>query len=216
MFAQRFLNRWGLLALSASLLLGAQAAQAGFIKDANPGGSKLMIDVANKNASSFNGNVELAGSPLVAITTVGNVDTGSGYANIKPVKDGLLTKLTFTPVDGTLFNGFSFRGQLLASAGGQVKVTVQDNAGDPAEVFIFTGLGSNSDFGRIGIIAAAGSGDTIKSVTVEASSFKEFKQVDFDGVVSAVPLPASVWTGLSTLAALAIVMVTRHRRTAHA
>ena len=52
----------------------------------------------------------------VHIHTTGNVNSGSGFANIKPVHGGTLTDLIFTPEDNTAFSDFSFRGQLNAAA----------------------------------------------------------------------------------------------------
>lgn len=191
----------GVSLILALILLGitSQEARADFIVDPNPGGDPLFIDVANKDVSSFTGKVnnQFTG-PVVTIETKDNVDTGSGYANIKPVKDTTLTDLIFTPDDPTLFGDFSFRGQL--DAEGSVTVTVQDNQGDLAQVFTFTGLPANADFGRLGIIADTGSGETIKSVEISSDSFKEVKQVDFslgEGVVPpqgfGVPEPATIF-----------------------
>jgi hypothetical protein len=112
----------------------------------------------------------------VDIHTTGNVDTGSGFATIKPIKDGSLTELIFTPEDPNLFKDFSFRGQLLADAGGTVTVMVQDNQGNSPQSFTFTGLGSNADFARQGIISL--DGETIQSVTL-TSDFKQVKQIEF-------------------------------------
>jgi hypothetical protein len=162
-------------ALSGALALSASAT---FIVDPDPGGAKLFIDVANKNVSDFEGFVGANNSsaPHVDIHTTGNVDTGSGFATIKPIKDGSLTELIFTPEDPNLFADFSFRGQLLADAGGMVTVTVQDNQGNSPQTFTFTGLGSNADFARQGIISL--DGETIQSVTL-TSDFKEVKQIEF-------------------------------------
>jgi hypothetical protein len=87
--------------LSIAALTGALtlSASATFIVDTDPGGEKLFIDVANKNVSDFQGFVWANNSSAshVGIHTTGNVNTGSGFANIKPIKDGLLTELTFAP-----------------------------------------------------------------------------------------------------------------------
>ncbi len=176
------------------VLTTASFAHATFVIDPNPGGDMLFIDVANKDVASFTGTVgSNQGGPLINVTTIGNVDTGSGFANIKPTNNQtLLTSLTFTPADGTLFGDFSFRGQLESEAGGTVTVKVQDNQGDAPQTFTFTGLGANADFQRIGIVAQAGSGETIQSVTL-TSDFKEVKQIEFslaEGVV--VPEPSTV------------------------
>lgn len=171
-------------------LLCAAPAFATFMVAPNPGGEQFFNGDANKNVSSFTGTVggQHTG-PQVTVTTVGNVDTGAGFSTIKPVKDGSLTSLTFTPSDPNLFGDFSFRGQLEPNANGMVVLTVQDNQGHAPQLFSFTGLGSNADFSRVGIEAVPGSGETIKSVTL-ASLFKEQKQNEFS-VAGAVPEPAS-------------------------
>jgi hypothetical protein len=166
------------------------SARADFMMDPNPGGDKFFIDIANKDATMFSGTV--GGNktgPVVNVTTTGAADTGSGFANIKPVKDGTLTSLTFTPVDSTLFTDFSFRGQLVNA--GSVTVTVQDAQGDPSQPFTFTGLPANADFARIGIVAVPGSGETIQSVTITSDGFKEVKQIEFSSTPSTVPEPAT-------------------------
>jgi hypothetical protein len=166
--------------LSVAALTGALtlSASATFIVDTDPGGEKLFIDVANKDVSDFQGFVGANNSsaPHVGIHTTGNVNTGSGFANIKPIKNGSLTELIFTPEDPNLFADFSFRGQLNRAAEGTVTVTVQDNQGNAAQTFTFTGLGANSDFARQGIISL--DGETIQSVTL-SSDFKEVKQIEF-------------------------------------
>ena len=173
-------------AMAVSTLLVLPSAYATFIVATNPGGDQFFNGDANKNVSSFTGTVGGQHSgPEVTVNTVGNVDTGAGFSNIKPVKDGSLTLLTFTPADPNLFGDFSFRGQLEGNADGQVLLTVQDNQGGQPQQFTFTNLGSNADFARIGIIATPGSGETIKSVTL-SSFFKEEKQNEFS-VAAAIP-----------------------------
>ena len=165
--------------LTSALTLSASAT---FIVDPDPGGEKLFIDVANKNVSDFEGFVGKNDSsfPHVDIHTTGNVDTGSGFANIKPTnKDTLLTELIFTPENPNLFADFSFRGQLNDAANGTVTVTVQDNQGNAAQTFTLTGLGGPNDFARQGIISL--DGETIQSVTL-TSDFKEVKQIKFSFV----------------------------------
>jgi hypothetical protein len=174
---------FSIAALTGSLALSANAT---FIIDPNPGGEKLFIDVANKDVSDFQGFVGANNSsaPHVGIHTTGNVDTGSGFANIKPVKNGSLTELIFTPENPDLFADFSFRGQLLRDAGGTVTVTVQDNQGNSPQTFTLTGLGSNSDFARQGIVSL--DGETIQSVTL-MGDFKEVKQIEFSLAGQTVP-----------------------------
>jgi|SRR6185503_8376236 len=173
--------------VSAAVLFGVTSAHAHFIVADNfDNDQKLFIDGAQKNASSFTGTVGSNNSgPKVSIDTTGNVDTGNGYANIKPAKGETLTLLTFKPDDPNAFGDFSFRGQLEAIAGGSVLLTVQDNQGGGPQVFTFSNLGSSPDFSRIGIVS--NDGETIKSVSL-FSTFKEVKQVDFSPA-SAVPEP---------------------------
>ena len=109
---KRTIRILGVSVVLAFILLGitSQEAKADFIVDLNPGGDKLFIDDNNKDVSSFTGKVsnQFTG-PVVTIDTVGNVDTGSGYANINPAKNTTLTDLIFTPADADLFGDFSFR-----------------------------------------------------------------------------------------------------------
>jgi hypothetical protein len=189
---------FSIAALTGALALSASAT---FIIDPNPGGEKLFIDVANKDVSDFQGFVGANNSsaPHVGIHTTGNVDTGSGFANIKPVKNGSLTELIFTPENPDLFADFSFRGQLLRDAGGTVTVTVQDNQGNSPQTFTLTGLGSNSDFARQGIVSL--DGETIQSVTL-MSDFKEVKQIEFSfaaGVPDSGPTAMLLGSGLAAI-----------------
>ncbi len=189
------------VAVGAALFFGLAPAHATFIVATNPSGEQFFNGDANKDVSTFIGNVGGQHSgPEVTVTTVGNVDTGAGFSNIKPIKDGSLTSLTFTPADPNLFGDFSFRGQLDAAAGGQVILTVQDNQGHAPQLFSFANLGANADFDRIGIVAAPGSGETIKSVTLN-SIFKEQKQNEFS-LATAIPEPeiyAMLGLGLAML-----------------
>ena len=193
--------------LTAALTLSASAT---FMIDTNPGGEKLFIDVANKDVSDFQGFVGAnnPGAPHVDIHTTGNVDTGSGFANIKPVKKGSLTVLTFTPENPDLFADFSFRGQLLTDAGATVNVSVTDNLGN-TQTFAFTGLGANADFARQGIISL--DGETIQSVTL-TSDFKEVKQIEFS--LPGVRVPDSGSTAMllgSAIAGLGLLLRYRKR-----
>jgi hypothetical protein len=88
------------LALAALL---ASTAQATFIRDPDPGGEKFFIDQPANPSTSFcgvvSGNTGCTGGLddlEVNVTTNIGVQTGNGYANIKPAdKDALLTTLTF-------------------------------------------------------------------------------------------------------------------------
>src|SRR6476646_11400352 len=88
----------------ALLAGGLTPARATFIIDPNPGGAKFFINGANKNVNTFTGLVGSNNSgPSVTVDTKGNVDTGNGFANIKPAtKKDILTDLVFTPDDKTL------------------------------------------------------------------------------------------------------------------
>ena len=163
---------------SASVIAGgllamfSVPASATFMIDANPGGEKMYNDVANKDVSTFSGYVGCNNSscPLITINTTDNVDTGSGYSNIKPTKkDTPLTVLTFLPADTQTWGDFSFRGQLEDLAGGTVKLEVTDFGGT-TQTFFFNGLGTAPDFGRIGIVST--DGDTIAKVVL-TSNFQE-------------------------------------------
>jgi hypothetical protein len=175
-------------------------ANATFVMDPNPGGDKYFLDKAD-GVSSFSGFVGAQSSgPIVNTTTIGSVDTASGWANIKPIKDGTLTSLTFTPdIANTIkFNDFSFRAQLLwdlddkVKDTGKVDVIVTDQY-DIVSIINFTDLaGPNADFGTIGVVS--NDGEWIKSVEILIPlekgidvSFKEVKQVSF----SSVPEPST-------------------------
>lgn len=175
------------VALTAALTLSAKAT---FIADPtcpHCGGLKGYIDVHNSDTTDFTmfaGHNGPPGFPVAVHTNVG-VDTGSGFATIKPVTGSLLTELVFTPANDLLFSDFNFRGQLLT--GSEIDVTVIDSNGTSFTIQ-FTGLVHNPhDFSRIGVTSL--DGETIKSVTVDAigGSFKEFKQVQFSRAPDAVP-----------------------------
>jgi hypothetical protein len=198
----------GLLAAAALLsLAGSAGASPMFFKiDPDPGGDMFFNGDAYKNVSSFTGTVgEQHSGPLVTVDTIGNVDTGAGFSTIKPVQDGTLTSLTFTPADGNLFDDFSFRGQLLEE--GSVTVTVQDNQGHASETFTFAGLPEDADFGRLGIVAAIG-GETIRSVTLMSDGFKEEKQNEFSHG-AATPPPPAFWGGLALVGILGVARIRR-------
>ena len=84
----------------------ATAAHATFVIDTSCGhsqcdaGMDFFIDTANSDVSTFGGTVQ---GSAITVDTSGNVDTGSGFATIKPVRGGTLTDLIFTPSDDTLF-----------------------------------------------------------------------------------------------------------------
>jgi hypothetical protein len=188
------------LAFAAALSAAAVPAHATFILDTTCGvsscaaGTKFFIGSANADVSTFTGTVggQHAG-PSVTVSTVGNVDTGAGFATIKPTAGATLTSLTFTPADDTLFNDFSFRGQLAAAGfNGTIDVSVTDSSGTVSSI-VFTGVaGPNTDFNRLGVVSL--DGETIKSVlvsTTSGGSFKEFKQIEFS-FLHPIPEPASI------------------------
>ncbi len=189
-------------------LARASPANGLFQTDPSPAGIKFFISNANKNVATFSGFVggQHSGQP-VTVDTTGNVDTGAGFATIKPVKNGTLTDLLFTPMDPNRFGDFSFRGQLMAV--GNVDVTVQDNQGDAPQTFVFAITKANADFGRIGIIAVAGSGETIKSVDVTSAGFEEFKQVEFSNAIPELSTWAMMIVGFAGVA----LQIRRRRNT---
>ena len=179
----------GISAASMLGFVGLSPANATFVVDISPSGTALNLDKSS-GVSTFSGEVFTPKD--VSITSNVNVDTSSGVATIKP-SSGTLTTLTFTPVNPNLFDGFSTRGQFLAT--GTLTFTVTDNQGDPAQIFNFNVAKKNADVGPFGIIAQLGSGETIKSVSIfDADGFKEAKQFTFDGVgvTPSVPEP-STW-----------------------
>jgi hypothetical protein len=188
-------------ALASGLTLASLPAHATFVLDTScgqskcAGGTDFFNDSANKDVSTFTGTVGGHAGTAVTVDTIGNVDTGAGFATITPIKGGTLTSLTFTPADDTLFTDFSFRGQL-APAGftGVIDVTWTDSNNVSGTV-AFTGVpGPNSDFDRLGIVSTD---ETLKSVVVATAageSFKEFKQVQFSAASIPPSIPeASTW-----------------------
>jgi hypothetical protein len=164
-----------IVAITAAFTL---SARADFIEATAPfGGSFLFNDVANNDVTDFDGFVGAnnPSAPTVHIHTTGATTTGSGFANIKPFGDELLTSVIFTPADDTLFSDFSFRGQLNDAAGGMVTLIVTDQFGNTSQ-FVFDNLGSNANFARQGIISF--DGETIASVEL-ISDFIEVKQIRF-------------------------------------
>jgi len=117
------------------------------------------------------------------------VDVANGNATIKPIKDGSLTSLTVTPVNGNLFDGFSFRGQL--SVAGTITLVVTDNQGDPSQTFSFSVAKANQEFSALGITGIP-TDETIKSIVIsDSDGFNSIKQMAFDQI-AAVPEP-STW-----------------------
>lgn len=190
---KRTIRILGVGLILASILLGftSHEANATFIEDPDPGGAFFFIDGANKDVASFTGQVGGQSTGVsVNVLAFGNVDTGNGYANIKPANgDAILTELIFTPENSNLFSDFSFRAQLLAS--GDVTITVLDAQLNPSQTITFEDR-PDQDFTRIGVYSL--DGETIKSVTISSDGFKEVKQIDFsgEGVVNVIPEPTTM------------------------
>ncbi|GAC1348072.1 MAG: hypothetical protein NVSMB18_35110 [Acetobacteraceae bacterium] len=178
-----------------ALFMSAGAAKATFIIDQNPGGQFFYIDIANKDVSSFNGSVGSNSSAIdVHVQTSGPVTTGAGYATIKPSKNTVLNDLIFTPTDPNAYSNFSFRG-MLDNSPQSVTVIVTDNQSGPAQTFSIPVDKATGDFSRIGIVAVANSGETIKTVEIQNDSFKEVKQIDFSTCQTDKSCPGSVDNG---------------------
>jgi hypothetical protein len=189
-------------ATAVGLALGASgAAHATFILDTScgqshcSGGTDFKNDSANHDVSTFTGTVGGHAGTAITVDTIGNINTGAGFSTIKPIIGGTLTDLIFTPADATLFEDFSFRGQLNpVGLTGVITVRWTDSLGVTGDV-TFTGVpGGNNDFNRLGIISL--DGEFLKSVevfTAPGESFKEFKQVQFSaaGIPPSVPEPAT-------------------------
>jgi PEP-CTERM motif len=190
-------------ALASGLTLASIPAHATFVLDTSCGesfcaaGTDFFYDAANHDVSTFTGTVGGQHSgPAVTVDTIGNIDTGAGFATITPASGALLTSLTFTAADDTLFSDFSFRGQLNPVGDtGVIDVTWTDSLGTSGTV-VFNGVpGPDEDFDRLGIVS--NDGETLASVVVTTAageSFKEFKQVRFSGagLTPSVPEP-STW-----------------------
>ena len=190
--------RSAVFATAVGVALGVPgAAHATFVLDTScgqskcDGGTDFKNDAAVKDVSTFTGTVGGHAGTDVTVTTIGNIDTGAGFSTITPVKGGTpLTDLIFTPADETLFEDFSFRGQLNPVGDtGVINVKWTDSLGNFGTIQ-FTGVpGADKDFDRLGIISH--DGETLRSVeifTAAGESFDEFKQVQF----SAAGIPPSI------------------------
>jgi PEP-CTERM motif len=196
---QQFLTAFG---LAGGLALACTSAHATFISDMTCGvsqcaeGTDFFIDNVSKDVQTFTGMVGSDLGPAITVETSANVDTGAGFATIAATTT--LTALVFTPVDDTLFNGFSFRGQLAVSGfTGTIDVSWTDSNRKTGSI-TFTGVkGPDADFDRLGIVS--NDGETLKLVTVSVSpsetvgeSFKEFNQIEFSLATPQIPEP-STW-----------------------
>ena len=221
---QQFLTAFG---LAGGLALTCAPAHATFILDMTCGvsqcaeGRDFFIDNVNKDVQTFTGTVggHLNG-PAITVETSANVDTGTDFASITPTT--ALTALIFTPADDTLFNGFSFRGQLAASGfTGRIGVSWTDSNGKTRSI-TFTGVkGPDADFDRLGIVS--NDGETLKLVTVSVppsetvgESFKEFKQIEFAFATPSIPEPSTWAMMLTGFSGLGFVALLRRRKTGRA
>jgi len=160
-----------------------QASAALFTNSIPPGSTeyKMYNDVANKDVSTFTGyigtNQPDSDTPFVTINTTGNVDTGSGYANIKPLKDGVLQTLVLTPNNGLQWGDFSFRGQLEAAG----SFTVDVFAAQGGHTLFSFNQAKDKDFEDIDISATDLTTTSIDHVVITATSstFKEIKQINW-------------------------------------
>jgi hypothetical protein len=203
-------------ALAGGLSVASAPARATFIMDTTCGvstcaaGTHFLIDTANKDVPTFTGTVEGA---AVTVDTTGNVDTGSGFATISPIKGGTLTDLIFTPASDTLFSDFSFRGQLESSGfTGTVDVTWTDSSGMSGMIAFTDVKGPNADFDRLGIVST--DGETLKSVEVStpgSESFKEFKQAEFSSAIPELSTWALMLLGFAGLSYAALNKAKRAR-----
>lgn len=194
-----------MLPLALIFLAAAPLARAGYVSiTAEPNTAEKFFLADEKDpVNAFSGNVggnNLSFPKVNAVAGAGSnvtVDISSGFATIKPGTKpdtpSPFTSLTFTPVD-PIFEDFLTHFQL-ANAGSVTITVLGNNPGDVAESFTFTNLPANSDVGPFGIIATAGSGDTIQWVKIETdagNSFLEVKQVEFSEAVNPVPEPSSM------------------------
>ena len=189
--------RSAFFATAVGVALGVPgAAHATFVLDTScgeshcAGGTDFKNDSANKDVSTFTGTVGGHAGTAITVTTTGNIDSGAGFSTITPIKGGTLTDLIFTPADSTLFEDFSFRGQLNPVGDtGVITVKWTDSLGTTGTV-VFNGVpGPDKDFNRLGIISL--DGETLAKVevfTAAGESFNEFKQVQF----SAAGIPPSI------------------------
>lgn len=172
-----------LLGTALALVIGAGSAQATFVVG-DFADTKIFFNRAS-DANSFTGNVAVNNTgDLVNFASIGTVDVGNGFSNIKPFDtiqggNGDFVKLTIVP---TILDwaDFTFRGQfgsLSATTSLTLQVTDQFNT---TQSFLFSGLaGPNTDFGDIGITST--DNERIKSLTITAgagNNFKELKQFE--------------------------------------
>ena len=88
-------------------------------------------------------------------------------------------------------------------------VIVTDNQSNTPQTFVFTGLGANADFSRIGVIS--NDGETIKTIELIAAGdgFKEVKQLRISGPEVPPVVPDGGATVMLLGAALSVLGMTR-------
>ena len=212
------------------LLLLPGTGQASFVLITDTSGlttEKLFDSAAYHDVNSFVGSVgtQSGGPPVTVTAGVGStvlVDTGAGFATIKP-DVGLLTSLTFTPTDSGLFNDWVTNGQFDGPSGNVpvfFSISVTDQNGN---VTTFNNLQAQSMSNGgypfdIGVVSNDGS--TIKSVTLSADNFidgvhygiKESKQTEFSLAPTPTPEPSTMALALSGLVTFGFAGLRRFRR----
>jgi hypothetical protein len=78
------------------------------------GGAHVFNGAAQHGVTSYLATVGSGGTPGIAVTAATPIDTGAGFATIKPAGAGLLTELLFSPADASAFDSFTFRRVSLA------------------------------------------------------------------------------------------------------
>ncbi|WOH53753.1 PEPxxWA-CTERM sorting domain-containing protein [Bradyrhizobium sp. sBnM-33] len=177
------------VAITAAAVSFNSAANAHFQLDATP----ILQNLNLSDTAEVTANTIFTGSSsgyVINITADVDVSTANGLAAINSIDDAI-TLLTFTPVIGTAFDTFSFRGQLNTNADQNIRVTVTDQHDDVFNFFIT----SNGNFAAIGIETVPLSGETIKKVTIEGLGlgFANIKQIGFGAapIAPAVPEPTT-------------------------
>jgi hypothetical protein len=167
----------GALIFAIGFAASAQAAEFMVDPSVDTNALKLKLTEA-KYPTSTTGNVDSVTPPSdkVNVSTDVSAEFASGWSTIKPHDDTLKT-ITLDPVDDTVFNGFSFRGQDL-KANQDIVLTVYDETGVYSETFTFNVPTKNQDFARVGIIAT-GSDTISKIVLYNSGGWKEGKQYEF-------------------------------------
>jgi hypothetical protein len=201
--------------------LSPGTGQAGFVLfTPNPNSKdefKLFNDEAHKNVTSFTATVGNKTPDLVDVTTVGAVDTGAGFANIKPADNSIVLKsVTFTPRDPNKFNDFATNFQLDGPKGSSQEtftLTVVDNFGATFS-FTQTVKADKNNFPFDLAVIADTAGEFIKSVTLAAADgIKESKQTEFS-LGASVPEPTTMVLSLTGLAGLGLTWWRKGRKTA--